>query len=261
MKSLELHRNHVTKFQPINKVLNTRSHVTTSGPKVFREENVFGRNSQKLSQPSVIKLNTFLCKKLVVIFVVKDLNSDHGKPRVMSTSQTDVIQIVKPNAKLRTNQRIGWRSHLSSHTVGLETVNACLDKFNVISPSGNDWISIDLFTGDSLCGKGFFEVIPNLAQSVLFVPLLLANEPIGSNAVAVSTDCLVLILVPKEIVALLASVSEEPVLFKELNRVILLVVLLEFCSEFLLNLFGTHNLNHFFLLIFLLILNCHSCSL
>jgi hypothetical protein len=143
----------------------------------------------------------------------------------------------------------------------LETVDSSLDKLNVISPSGNHWISIDLFTWDSLCGKGLFKVIPNLAQSVLLVPLLLTNKPVRSNTVAVPADLLVLILIPKKIVALLAPVSEEPVFPEELNRVVLLEVLLEFCSEFLLDLFGTHNLNHFLLLSLLLILNCHSCSL
>lgn len=80
----------------------------------------------------------------------------------MSTSQTNVIQIVKSNTELRTDKGVGWWSHLTGYTVRLEAIDSSLDKLNIISPSGYYRVSVDLLARNPLSCKGFLKIVPNL---------------------------------------------------------------------------------------------------
>jgi hypothetical protein len=101
VESFVLHEDHVTDFHAINKILHTRSHVTASGPDVFGETNFLGGDFKTLGQPVVIKLNAFFFKKVILIGVIKNLNSNHDEPRVMPAGQPDVVQIIEPYTELR----------------------------------------------------------------------------------------------------------------------------------------------------------------
>lgn len=62
----------------------------------------------------------------------------------MSTGESDVIEIVEPEAKLRADEWIGWWVHFSGDTVWLEAEDAGCDVINVVSPTCDDRVSIDL---------------------------------------------------------------------------------------------------------------------
>jgi hypothetical protein len=63
---------------------------------------------------------------------------------------------------LRTDERIGWGSHLSGYTIRLEAIDTSLNKLYVISPSGYYRVSIDLLTRNPLGSKGSLKIVPNL---------------------------------------------------------------------------------------------------
>lgn len=88
------------------------------------------------------------------------MNSQHHKARIMSTSQTDVIQIIESNAKDRLDGWIFWRVKFPSYTVRLEAIYSCSYIFHIVSPSGNYRISGDSFTWDSRSTQGSFKSVP-----------------------------------------------------------------------------------------------------
>jgi hypothetical protein len=61
----------------------------------------------------------------------------------MSTSDSNVIEIVEPGTELWADKWIGWWVELSSDTVRLETEDTSSDKVDIVSPSGDDWVSLD----------------------------------------------------------------------------------------------------------------------
>ena len=87
----------------MNKILNTRTEVSSSCPDIFNESNLFGINFEFFSKPSVVKLNTLIFEKDKLVGFVENLNTNHHKSRVMSTGQSNVVQIVESKTELRTN--------------------------------------------------------------------------------------------------------------------------------------------------------------
>lgn len=67
----------------------------------------------------------------------------------MSSSESNIVEIVEPEAELWADQRVGRWVHFSSDAVGLEAEDARSNIIHVIPPSGNDRISIDLSAWDS----------------------------------------------------------------------------------------------------------------
>jgi len=61
----------------------------------------------------------------------------------MSASDSNVVKIVEPGTELWANEWIGWWVELSGDTVWLETEDTSSDKVDIVSPSGDDWISLD----------------------------------------------------------------------------------------------------------------------
>ena len=70
----------------------------------------------------------------------------------MSSGESDVIQIVESEAELRANERISGGIHLSSHTVRLEAENSSCNVVYIISPTGDDGVSINFFARNSSSG-------------------------------------------------------------------------------------------------------------
>lgn len=95
----------------------------------------------------------------------------------MTTSETDVIQIIETNTKLRANQRISRRIHLSCHTVGLKTKDPCCHIINIVPPAGYHRISVYLRTRNSSSCQRTFEAIPSLFISDLFLESDAASLP------------------------------------------------------------------------------------
>jgi hypothetical protein len=61
----------------------------------------------------------------------------------MSTSQTNVIEIIKADAELRADERIGGRIELSSDAVWLEAIDTSSHVINVVSPTCHYGVSLD----------------------------------------------------------------------------------------------------------------------
>ena len=157
MESLVLHEDHVADFEAADKVLNRGTKVATTGPDIFNKGDIVRVNSKSLRQPSVVELNALVLEEFVVVRLVKDLNSEHDEARVMASSQANVVEIVESGAELGANQGVSGRVKLSSHTVGLEAVNASCDVVHVVSPTSNDGVSLDGLAWNSCRGKTFFK--------------------------------------------------------------------------------------------------------
>jgi hypothetical protein len=77
------------------------------------------------------------------------LNSDHYKTWKMSSSQSNVIQIIESKTELRANERICWRIHLTSYAIGLETEDTCSYVIDIVSPTSNYGVAINFFARNS----------------------------------------------------------------------------------------------------------------
>lgn len=79
----------------------------------------------------------------------------------MSACQTNVIKIIESDTENWLNSWVFWWVKFSSNTIWLEAVNTRSNIFNIISPSGNDWISGNSFAWNSCSSKRSFESIPS----------------------------------------------------------------------------------------------------
>jgi hypothetical protein len=83
----------------------------------------------------------------------------------MSASQTNVVQIIESDTKDRLNGGIFWGVKFSCDTVGLKAINTSSHILNIISPSGDDWVSGDGFARNSGGGQGSFKSVPGIFVS------------------------------------------------------------------------------------------------
>ena len=75
----------------------------------------------------------------------------------MSTSHSDVVQIVESEAHLRAHQGVGWWVQLASYTVGLEAENTRSHVINIIPPASNHRVSINFSARDASSGQRLLE--------------------------------------------------------------------------------------------------------
>jgi hypothetical protein len=61
----------------------------------------------------------------------------------MTASQTNVIEVIEADTELGADQRVGGRVKLASDAVGLEAINTSSDIVNIVSPSSDNWISLN----------------------------------------------------------------------------------------------------------------------
>jgi hypothetical protein len=61
----------------------------------------------------------------------------------MTASQTNVIEVIEADTELGADQRVGGRVKLTSDAVGLEAINTSSDIVNIISPSSDNWVSLN----------------------------------------------------------------------------------------------------------------------
>lgn len=163
-----LHEDHVSQLQTMDEVLNAWAEVTSTGPDVLNESDLTGIDLEFLSQPSIVELHALVLEEDELSRLVENLDADHHEAREVSTRESDVIEIVEPEAKLRADEWIGRGIHLSSHAVRLEAENASRHVIHIISPAGNDRVSIDLGARNPRSRKRAFKGIPSLLVCDLF---------------------------------------------------------------------------------------------
>ena len=156
-----LHEHHIADFKTADKIFARWSQISSSGPNILNESDFFRVNTKLFSKPSIVELHTFFLEKFVVIRFIKYLNTQHDKPRVMSTRESDVVKVVESQAKLRANERVGWWFKFTCYAIRLETKNACCYIIHVISPASNHWIAIYCCTRNSCGCQGFLEAFPS----------------------------------------------------------------------------------------------------
>ena len=108
----------------------------------------------------------------------------------MSSSDSNVVEIVEPGTELWANKWIGWWVELSGDTVWLETEDTSSDKVDIVSPSGDDWVSLDGLARDSCGGETFLEAFPSVGEGELLFFLVepVSNEGVLAITVAVSAS-------------------------------------------------------------------------
>jgi hypothetical protein len=171
VEGLVLHEHHVSDFETTHEVLNGRSEVTTTGPDIFNVSNLIGVDAQSFSEPSVVVLKAFILEILKIVLVVEDLVTHHDEARVMTSSHTNVIQIIEANAELGADQRVGRRVKFTSHTVRLETENTSSHVIYIISPSSDHRVSLNSSARDFLTTETVPEALPALGVGVFLIVL------------------------------------------------------------------------------------------
>lgn len=61
----------------------------------------------------------------------------------MSTSQADIVKVVKTDTELWADERIGWWIKLARNTVWLKAEDTSCHVVNVITPTSNNRIPFD----------------------------------------------------------------------------------------------------------------------
>jgi hypothetical protein len=131
----------------------------------------------------VVELEAFVLKEFVIARVVKNLLTHHNETRVVSTSQTDIVEIIETSAKLRANKGVGWWVKFSSHTVRLEAENTCSDEVDIIAPSGDDGISFNGSAGYTCGSETLLVTLPCFGNGHLFTfANTVADEAVLSSA-------------------------------------------------------------------------------
>ena len=80
---------------------------------------------------------------MILSRVIEHLLSKHDESRIVTTSQTNIVEIIESCTKLRANKGIGWGLKFSSDAVRLETEDTSSNEVNVVSPPSNNWISLN----------------------------------------------------------------------------------------------------------------------
>jgi hypothetical protein len=61
----------------------------------------------------------------------------------VTASQTNVIEVIEADTELGADQRVGGRVKLAGNAVGLEAIDTGGDIVDVVSPSSDNWVSLD----------------------------------------------------------------------------------------------------------------------
>jgi hypothetical protein len=86
----------------------------------------------------------------------------------MSSSNTNIVQIVKSGTELWANQWISWWVKFTCDTIWLEAENSSSNEIDIISPSGYDWVSFNRSAWNSSSGETLFESLPSVGIGDLF---------------------------------------------------------------------------------------------
>lgn len=167
MESLVLHEDHISNFKSTDEVLDGGTEVAATGPHILNEGDLIRLNAELLSQPAEVEFNALVLEEYVLIWVVENLDAKHNEPRVMTASQTNVIEVIEADTELGADQRVGGRVKLASDAVRLEAINTGSDKVNIVSPSSDNWVSLDGLAWYSSRGHGAFKTYRNVRISFI----------------------------------------------------------------------------------------------
>jgi hypothetical protein len=67
----------------------------------------------------------------------------------VTASQTNVIEVIKADTELGADQRVGGRVKLTCDAVRLEAIDTGSDIVDVVSPSSDNWVSLDCLAWNS----------------------------------------------------------------------------------------------------------------
>lgn len=244
VESLELHEDHVTDFETTNEIFHGGTAVTTASPDVFDVGDLIGVNAQFFSQPSVVEFNAFFLEEDVVIGVVEHLDTEHNETRVMSTSETDVIQIIESHAELRADKGICGGIEFTSNAIRLEAVDTGSDVVDIVSPTSNDGVSVDGLAGNSSRGQTLLETLPGFSigdvSTFTADTSTFADEFVRADALGVTASISFFTMSPVVGTTLALSTGVAD-FFKDLGGIEFVGVGSEFGLIFGLDFFGSHG--------------------
>jgi hypothetical protein len=67
----------------------------------------------------------------------------------VSSSETNVVEIIEADTELRANEWVSGRVEFTSNAVGLEAIDTSSHVIYVVSPASNHGVSLDGLTWDS----------------------------------------------------------------------------------------------------------------
>jgi len=168
VESLVLHEDHVSDLHTFHEVLDGGAKVTATSPNILDESDFISGNVEGLGEPSEVEFDDLVFEEFVVVWVVKDLDTKHDETRVMTACNTDIIQIIESGTELWANQWVSWWIKFSSDAIWLEAENTSSNEVDIISPSGDDWISVDGSARDSCGSEALLETFPSVCERNFF---------------------------------------------------------------------------------------------
>ena len=75
----------------------------------------------------------------------------------MTSSDSNIIQIVESGTELGANQRVSRWVKLTSHAIWLEAEDTCSYIVDIISPTSHNRVSLNAGAWDTSCCKTFFK--------------------------------------------------------------------------------------------------------
>ena len=178
MESLVLHEDHVADLETSHEVLDGGAEVTSTGPDVFDEGDLIRVDAEGLSEPSEVELDDLVLKEDILVWVVENLDTQHDEAGVVATCDTNIVEVIESGTELWADQRIGWWVQLSSHAIWLEAEDTCSDEVDIISPSGDDWVSLDGLAWDPSSSETLLKSLPGFSEGDLLAILVesIANK-------------------------------------------------------------------------------------
>ena len=76
---LVLHEDHISQLEPVDEILDTGTHVSSSCPNILYKGDLLGVDLELLGEPSVVELDGLFLEKDIVIGFVESVDSQHHK--------------------------------------------------------------------------------------------------------------------------------------------------------------------------------------
>jgi len=148
-------------------------------------------------QPPEVELDCLLLEHDEVLGQVETLDAQHDKAGLVAAGEPDVVQVIEAHAELGATQGVFRRLQLSSHTLGLETLDAGSSEVHIGSPSSHGRLLVDRLDWDARTLHGLGEVGPGLRLGLVEIlgaglhvsnACALVNKGVLPDAVGVSAD-------------------------------------------------------------------------
>jgi hypothetical protein len=115
----------------------------------------------------------------------------------MTSSYTNIVQIIESDTELGANKRISRWFKFSCNTIWLETIDSSSNEFNIVSPSSYNWISFYRCTRNSCSCETLFITFPSFSKCYLFsFSNTFSNERIFTITIRITASCFCLRVSP-----------------------------------------------------------------